>query len=85
MNGAGGLSVTKSALQEDPCWHDFSPVKFKNMKPYLYSGILMMMFLLSSCAIVGGIFKAGIWVGILIVAFIIVVILWLVNRGSGKS
>jgi hypothetical protein len=55
------------------------------MKPLLPYGIVMMMFLLSSCAIVGGIFKAGIWVGMLIIVFIIGIILWLVTRGSGKS
>jgi len=55
------------------------------MKSLLLFGFVFMIFLLSSCAIVGGIFKAGVWTGILIVVFIIGVILWLVNRNSGKS
>jgi formate hydrogenlyase subunit 4 len=54
------------------------------MKPYLHFGMLMMIFLLSSCAIVGGIFKAGVLVGVLIVLFIIAFIIWLTNRNSGK-
>ena len=82
---ADGQSVNDRALQEDSYWHDFSPVKSKNMKPYLHFGMLMMIFLLSSCAIVGGIFKAGVLVGVLIVVFIIAFIIWLINRNSGKS
>jgi hypothetical protein len=54
------------------------------MKKFLPLLIVMLMVLLNSCAVVGGIFKAGVWVGILIVLFIIGVIIWLVTR-SGKS
>jgi len=39
------------------------------------------MMLLSSCEVVGGIFKAGVWVGILAVAFVVGLILFLVSRG----
>jgi hypothetical protein len=42
------------------------------------------MLLLTGCTVVAGIFKAGVWVGILIVLFIIGIIIWLVTR-SGKS
>lgn len=42
---------------------------------------LALMLTFSSCAVVGGIFKAGVWVGIIIVVFVVVLILWLVNRG----
>jgi hypothetical protein len=41
---------------------------------------LMTLFLLSGCSVVGGIFKAGVWVGVLVVVVIIVIILLLVNR-----
>lgn len=37
--------------------------------------------LLSSCEAIGGIFKAGVWVGILIVVLVIALILFLVTRG----
>jgi len=33
-----------------------------------------------SCRVVGGIFKAGVWVGILLVVLVVGVILWLVGR-----
>lgn len=44
-----------------------------------------MMVLLGSCAVIGGIFKAGVWVGVLLVLVVIGVIIWLVTRSSGKS
>lgn len=39
-----------------------------------------MVFALQGCAIVGGIFKAGIWVGVLAVVFVVVIILVIVNK-----
>ncbi|HET6255730.1 MAG TPA: phosphatidate cytidylyltransferase [Puia sp.] len=40
----------------------------------------MLSLLLQGCAVVGGIFKAGVWVGILAVVFIVVVILVIVSK-----
>lgn len=37
---------------------------------------------LSSCEVIGGIFKAGIWVGVLVVVGIIALILFFVGRGK---
>lgn len=48
------------------------------------SAILASMVLLSSCQVIGGIFKAGVWVGVLMVVFIVALILYLVSR-SGKK
>jgi len=49
----------------------------------LYGSLLWMISLLSSCEVIGGIFKAGVWVGILIVVAIIGLIVWLIGRGRG--
>jgi hypothetical protein len=38
----------------------------------------------SSCGIISMIFRAGVWVGVLLVVLIIAVVLFLVNRGSDK-
>jgi hypothetical protein len=46
---------------------------------------LPVMCCLSGCTVVGGIFKAGVWVGALIVVAIIGLIIFLVSRASGKS
>ncbi|BAV07518.1 hypothetical protein FLA_3544 [Filimonas lacunae] len=36
----------------------------------------------SSCQVVGGIFKAGMWWGIFLVILVVIFILWLFNRGK---
>ena len=41
----------------------------------------MLLIVLSSCAVAGGIFKAGMGFGIFIVILVVVLILWLVSRG----
>lgn len=47
--------------------------------------LFLLIFILPGCAVVGGIFKAGVWVGVLIVVFVLGIIIWLVSRGSNKS
>lgn len=43
--------------------------------------------LLSSCAAIEGIFKAGVWSGIIMVVIVVALIIWLIskfmNRGGG--
>ena len=52
------------------------------MKRFSVPSLLVaLMALLASCQVIGGIFKAGMWVGIVIVVVVIVLILWLVGRG----
>ena|GEM_PF-216524 len=53
------------------------------MKQYSLFGLLALAtaMTLSSCEVVGGIFKAGVWVGILVVVLVVGLILWLVGRG----
>ncbi|WP_121354769.1 phosphatidate cytidylyltransferase [Flavisolibacter nicotianae] len=46
---------------------------------WLCAFALAMTF--SSCEVVGGIFKAGFWTAIILIVLVIVIILWLVNRG----
>ncbi|WP_343668359.1 phosphatidate cytidylyltransferase [Chitinophaga sp.] len=39
------------------------------------------IILLSSCEVVGGIFKAGVWTGIIGVAVVVFLIIFLIGRG----
>jgi len=55
----------------------------KNLTTALFT--LLIVFAFSSCAVVGGIFKAGVWVGVLVVVGVVALILWLISRGSSKS
>lgn len=47
----------------------------------LWLSVFVLAVSLSSCGVVGGIFKAGFWTAIIIVVIVVVLILWLVNRG----
>lgn len=51
------------------------------MKKIHVMSIVAMMIALSSCQIVGDIFKAGVWVGIILVFLVVAVIVWLFSRG----
>ncbi|WP_165793095.1 hypothetical protein [Sphingobacterium haloxyli] len=41
------------------------------------------IFLFSSCNVIEGIFKAGVWSGILLVVAIIAVIIWIISKVTG--
>jgi hypothetical protein len=42
--------------------------------------LTLITFTISSCEVIGDIFKAGVWVGILIVVLIVGVIFWLIGK-----
>lgn len=43
------------------------------------------LFFFQACAVAGGIFKAGVWVGVVAVILIILVIIFIVSKASGKK
>ena len=49
----------------------------KNVLPVMF---VFLVTFLSGCEVIGGIFKAGMWVGILIVAAIVGLVLFLINK-----
>ncbi len=55
------------------------------MKKLNLSLLVVAVMVLSSCAAVGGIFKAGAAVGIIAVVVVILVIIWLISLFRGKS
>jgi hypothetical protein len=42
--------------------------------------ILLLAVAASGCDIIGGIFKAGVWVGGIVVVLIVVLVLWIVGK-----
>lgn len=46
--------------------------------------VLLISLFLSSCSVIGGIFKAGMGFGIFIVLLIIAIIVFIIMRGSRK-
>jgi hypothetical protein len=56
------------------------------MKAYI--NILTVMFLLiglTSCEVIGGIFKGGMWTGAILVIAVIVLVIWLFGKMLGGN
>jgi uncharacterized membrane protein len=53
------------------------------MRNYAINGMLCLLLLatsLTSCRVVGGIFKAGMWVGIIVLLIVIALIFWIFRK-----
>ncbi len=57
------------------------------MKRYLslLSIAIFVLVACSSCAVVGGIFKAGIWTGVLLVAVVVGVIIYIISAATKRK
>jgi len=42
--------------------------------------IIMAAVLLSGCELIGGIFKAGVWTGTILVVLIVAIVIWVVSK-----
>ena len=51
----------------------------KNSTLWLFA--LAVAMTLTSCELIGDIFQAGMWVGIILVVAVVALIFWLINRG----
>ena len=45
--------------------------------------LVLLVLPLAACEIVGGIFKAGVWVGVILVAVVVIGIMWFVAKARG--
>jgi hypothetical protein len=52
------------------------------MKAALIISLLFSMIILSGCEVIGGIFKAGVWVGVLAVVAVVGLIIYFVTRSK---
>ncbi|UPT68460.1 MAG: phosphatidate cytidylyltransferase [Sphingobacteriales bacterium JAD_PAG50586_3] len=52
-----------------------------------YSALIIVLIVtfLPGCEIIGDIFKAGVWVGVLMVAAVIAVIIFIISKLSGRK
>lgn len=56
------------------------------MKKYIpLSLIVLLATTLSSCELIEGIFKAGVWTGVILVVLVVAVIIWIVAKIFGGS
>lgn len=54
------------------------------MKQISYLILVTFAMMLTSCEVIGGIFKAGVWTGLLLVAVVVGLIIFLLTRGRRK-
>lgn len=50
------------------------------MKTYVLFLLTVLALTLSGCEVIGGIFEAGVWSGIIIVVLVVGLLLWLVGK-----
>ena len=51
----------------------------KNISVFIIAFFLLTT--LSGCEAIAGIFKAGIWTGVIVIVVVVALILWLIGRG----
>ena len=56
------------------------------MKKISIASILLLLVSLSGCQLIGDIFKAGVWAGVLMVVVVVGLVIFLISRlfGGGK-
>lgn len=52
--------------------------KFTNL--YLFT---LATLVLTGCEVIGGIFKAGVWSGVIVVAIVIALLIWIISKFTG--
>jgi cytosine/uracil/thiamine/allantoin permease len=51
-----------------------------SMKTYISFLLAVLALTLSGCDVIGGIFEAGVWSGIIVVVLVVGLLLWLVGK-----
>ncbi len=54
----------------------------KKSNGILLASLLFVLTTMSSCQAIADIFKAGVWVGVLLVVVVIAIILWIIGKAS---
>jgi len=63
----------------------YSSIKRISMKKYIHYLLVCCLLTLTSCKIIGAIFKAGVLAGIIIVVAILILIVWLIFKGMNRD
>ena len=55
------------------------------MKKYSFLPLIALFLSLSSCEVIGGIFKAGVWSGVILVVVVVGLILFVISKMFGRK
>ncbi|WP_234734117.1 hypothetical protein [Tellurirhabdus bombi] len=58
-------------------------MKAQLMRTLLYTWAFVFLLSMTSCEVIGDIFKAGVWAGVLLVVGGIVLVIWVISRFFG--
>ncbi|WP_345331024.1 hypothetical protein [Mucilaginibacter defluvii] len=53
------------------------------MRKFSMLAFMLAIMSISSCQVIGDIFKAGVYVGIIIVILVVAIIIWIIRKISG--
>lgn len=56
----------------------------KDLKLYFSALMVILLFTLSSCEVIGDIFKAGMWTAVIGIVLIVLLIMWLLRVIRGR-
>lgn len=54
------------------------------MKKLFLPSLLLLLTTLNSCRVIGDIFKAGVYVGVIVVLVVVFLIFWLISKFRGN-
>ncbi len=54
------------------------------MKKYSLLPLLALLLMLSSCELIGDIFQAGVWMGVILVVVVVGAIIWVLAKIMGR-
>ena len=57
----------------------------KNLKAYFAALLVMLTLTLSSCEVIGDIFKAGMWTAVILIVIVVLLIMWLFRAIRGRG
>ncbi|WP_183906757.1 hypothetical protein [Rufibacter immobilis] len=52
----------------------------KNLQAYFFALMAIVTLSLSSCDVIGDIFKAGMWASVIIIVLVVLLVLWLLRK-----
>ncbi|WP_242921257.1 hypothetical protein [Pontibacter liquoris] len=52
----------------------------KNIQPYLMAVLVLLTCTLTSCDVIGDIFKAGMWTALIVIVIVVLLIVWLFRK-----
>jgi len=57
----------------------------KDLRAYFVALMVLLTFTLSSCELIGDIFKAGMWTAVILIVIVVLIIMWILRKIRGRG